>query len=153
MYLGIDLGTSGLRGSAIDEHGKELATVRIPLPHLQQPSDWQHAAFNIIAQLCDQVASSLIRAIAIDGTSATVMLCDGNGEPCSPALMYNDQSCSAEAEQLSRIVPEDSAACTCEQVPNRATNMVTRTSRDIDSSIPTTADFCDITAVRHDWPG
>ena len=69
IYLGIDLGTSGVRGSAIDERGKELAAVRLPLPHLQQPSDWQHAAFNCIAQLCDQLEPGSIRAIAIDGTS------------------------------------------------------------------------------------
>jgi sugar (pentulose or hexulose) kinase len=111
IYLGIDLGTSGVRGSAIDEQGNELATVRLPLPHLQQPSDWQHAAFNVITRLCDQLASGSIRAIAIDGTSATVMLCDDDGQPCSPALMYNDQSCTEQAEQIGRHAPQDSAAC------------------------------------------
>ena len=110
IFLGIDLGTSGVRGSAIDEDGKERASVKIPLPHLQQPSDWQHAALNIIAQLCEQVAADTIRAIAIDGTSSTVMLCDDSGEPCSPALMYNDQSCTAQAKQVSRFAPQDSAA-------------------------------------------
>ena len=51
IFLGIDLGTSGVRGSAIDRQGKELATARIPLPPVQQPADWQHAAFNVIRQL------------------------------------------------------------------------------------------------------
>ena len=110
IYLGIDLGTSGVRGSAIDTHGKELASVKLPLPHLQQADDWQHAAFNVIARLCEQLDAGSIRAIAIDGTSATVMLCDGDGQPCSPALMYNDQSCTREAEQVRRHAPEDSAA-------------------------------------------
>ena len=110
IYLGIDLGTSGVRGSAIDEQGNELAAVRLPLPHLQQPSDWQHVALNCSAQLCDQLDAALIRAIAIDGTSATVMLCDDDGQPCSLALMYNDQSCTAQAKQIGRIAPNDSAA-------------------------------------------
>ncbi len=100
IFLGIDLGTSGVRGSAIDLQGKELATARIPLPPIQQPADWQHAAFNVIGQLCEQVESELIQAIAVDGTSGTVILCDGHGEPCSPALMYNDQSCTEEAEEI-----------------------------------------------------
>ena len=73
IFLGIDLGTSGVRGSAIDGSGKELATAKIPLPHIQQPSDWQHGAFNVIRHLTDQVESGAIRAIAIDGTSGTVM--------------------------------------------------------------------------------
>lgn len=110
IFLGIDLGTSGVRGSAIDTRGNELATARIPLPHIQQPSDWQHAAFNVIRLLCDQVESEQIQSIAIDGTSGTVMLCDEAGEPCSPALMYNDQSCTEEAAIINRHAPEDSAA-------------------------------------------
>jgi sugar (pentulose or hexulose) kinase len=110
IVLGIDLGTSGVRGSAIDTQGNELATARIPLPRMQQPSDWRHAAFDVIRRLCDQVDPGLIQAIAIDGTSGTVMLCDDDGEPCSPALMYYDQSCTDEAEEISRHAPEDSAA-------------------------------------------
>jgi len=110
IFLGIDLGTSGVRGSAINAQGDELACISLPLPHLQQPSDWQHASFHVIRQLCDQVEAPMIKAIAIDGTSGTVLLCDQNGEPCSPALMYNDQSCTEEALQVSRYAPEDSAA-------------------------------------------
>jgi len=110
IFLGIDLGTSGVRGSAIDLQGNELASARVPLPQNQQPSDWQHAAFNIIHQLCGQLDTELIQSIAIDGTSGTVMLCDAAGEPCSPALMYNDQSCSAEADEVSRYAPGDCAA-------------------------------------------
>ena len=41
IYLGIDLGTSGVRGSAIDPQGKELATARLPLPSIQQALDWK----------------------------------------------------------------------------------------------------------------
>ena len=110
LFIGIDLGTSGVRGSAIDLDGNELASVRIPLPQIQFAADWQHAAFNVIGQLCDQVESDAIQAIAIDGTSGSVMLCDGSGEPCSPVMMYNDQSCIEEAETVSRFAPENSAA-------------------------------------------
>ena len=110
IFIGIDLGTSGVRGSAIDRQGKELATARIPLPPMQQPADWQQAAFNVIRQLRDQVDAELIQAIAIDGTSGTVVLCDDHGEPCSPALMYNDQSCTEQAEEITRHAPENSAA-------------------------------------------
>ncbi len=110
IFLGIDLGTSGVRGSAIDTQGKELAIARTALPRIQQPSDWQHASFDVIRQLCDQVDSGLIQSIAIDGTSGTVMLCDNTGEPCSPALMYYDQSCTDEAEVINHHAPENSAA-------------------------------------------
>ncbi len=110
IFLGIDLGTSGVRGSAIDLDGNELASIRIPLPQLQLAADWRHAAFNVIGQLSDQVETDAIQAIAIDGTSGSVLLCDGSGEPCSPVLMYNDQSCTEEAELVSRYAPENSPA-------------------------------------------
>ena len=110
IFLGVDLGTSGVRGSAIDGSGKELASTRMPLPHIQQPSDWQHGAFNVIRHLCDQVEAGAIQAIAVDGTSGTVMLCDDDGEPCSAALMYNDLSCTEEARVIDRIAPPHSAA-------------------------------------------
>ena len=110
LYLGIDLGTSGVRGSAIDSKGKEVATASLPLQHNQQPSDWQHAAFAVIRRLGEQVGSGSIQSIAIDGTSGTVMLCDDSGAPCSAVLMYHDQSCTQQAEAISRYAPTDSAA-------------------------------------------
>ena len=110
IFLGIDLGTSGVRGCAIDKLGKELAGIKIPLPRIQQPPDWRHAAFSVISQLCDQVEAGQIAAIAIDGTSGTVMLCRDDGEPCTPALMYNDQSCTEQARLVGHHAPEDSAA-------------------------------------------
>ena len=110
IFLGIDLGTSGVRGCAIDLQGEELASIKIPLPDIQQPPDWRHAAFNVIGQLCGQVETRQIKAIAIDGTSGTVLLCSDDGEPCSPALMYNDQSCTEEARQVRHHAPEDCAA-------------------------------------------
>ena len=110
IYLGIDLGTSGVRGSAIDAQAKELASINRPLPRIQQPSDWQHAAFEVISGLCRQFDPQKIQSIAVDGTSGTVMLCEQGGEPCSAALMYNDQSCTREAEEISQVAPADSAA-------------------------------------------
>ena len=110
IFLGIDLGTSAVRGSAVDDSGRELAFARIPLPHIQQPPDWQHAAFNVVRHLSDQVEADRIQAIAVDGTSGTVMLCDAGGTPRTPALMYNDQSCTDEATIVARYAPEDCAA-------------------------------------------
>ncbi len=110
IFLGIDLGTSGVRGSAVDASGREVASTRIPLPHIQQPPDWQHASFNVIRHLVAQVDPDAIKAIAIDGTSGTVLLCDDEGAPCSAALMYNDQSCVEEAAQVDRVAPQHSAA-------------------------------------------
>ena len=109
-FLGIDLGTSGVRGSVIDNEGIERAHAKIAFPHNQQAEDWHRGTFDIIRRLCSQVEAARIRAIAVDGTSSTVMLCSDDGTPRTPALMYNDLRCSLEAETIKSHAPEDSAA-------------------------------------------
>lgn len=110
VFLGVDLGTSGVRCSAIDNAGNELATSSEVLSQNQQPDDWKRAAFKVINSVREKVDADAIAAIAIDGTSSTVMLCDTDGTPCSPPIMYNDQSCTQEAEEIKPHAPENSAA-------------------------------------------
>jgi sugar (pentulose or hexulose) kinase len=118
VFLGIDLGTSGVRGSCIDLEGKELASFQLPLelPTIngdsihQEPGVWKQTAYEVIRHLSQQVKPLEITALAIDGTSSTVLLCDDSGNPSSPALMYNDQSCLDEAQIISDIAPTDCAA-------------------------------------------
>ena len=46
------------------------------------------------------------RAISVDGTSGTLLLCDHRGTPLSQGLMYNDRRATAEAARLaSRFAP------------------------------------------------
>ncbi len=115
LYLGIDVGTSGLRLALIDTAGKLAATVREPLPPSrregpraeQDPHDW----WNALVTACRRLAPDLRRrivAIAIDGTSGTVLLTDAEGRPLHPALMYDDARASAEAERLRAIAPPES---------------------------------------------
>ncbi len=51
-----------------------------------------------------------IAALAIDGTSGTLVACDENGQPLAPALMYNDSRAAAEALLISKIAPANSGA-------------------------------------------
>lgn len=51
-----------------------------------------------------------IRALAIDGTSGTVLLTDDHGNPLTPGLMYNDARATVELEQIRAVAPADSPA-------------------------------------------
>ena len=122
LFLGIDIGTSGVRGSVINAKGEELTSYRTALksPDIkgtrieQDPLIWKQATHKVIKALSDQLHScsdpKTIVAIAIDGTSGTVLVCDEAGTPLSKALMYNDQSCSKEATQIAEIAPADCGA-------------------------------------------
>lgn len=103
-FLGIDFGTSGARAIVIDAAGEVLARHHVEL--LGEPSGplWRTALFELIGQIPFSIRNEL-RAIAINGTSATVMLCDSTGEPLGAPLAYNDARACAEAEKLGQIAP------------------------------------------------
>ncbi|MEM1238502.1 MAG: FGGY-family carbohydrate kinase [Cyanobacteria bacterium P01_H01_bin.26] len=89
-YLGIDFGTSGARAIAIDGSGQVVAETRCPYPTREPEADgWCHTLWILI----DQIPAGIRRkmaAIAIDGTSGTVLLCDRNHTPLTQPLLYND---------------------------------------------------------------
>lgn len=109
MYLGIDFGTSGARAVAIDPDAHILAGAEYPFNAGSRvseplPSLWRRALFSLICQISPEIRGSLER-IAINGTSATVLLCDRQGEPVTEPLLYNDDRGVAVMERLRAIAP------------------------------------------------
>lgn len=116
LFLGLDVGTSGCRAAVINADGQQLDFQSVPLPVStgdkpcveQNPNDWWQALTCLIKHKLDATLKAGIRAIAIDGTSASLLLCDEQGEPLTPCLMYNDQRAISEAAVIEAIAP---AAC------------------------------------------
>jgi sugar (pentulose or hexulose) kinase len=117
-FVGIDLGTSGCRAIAIDAAGKVLGESRAPLPatrHLadsgreQDPGAWWAAVLATLDGLHTQ-GTGPVAAISVDGTSGSILLCDAEGRPCGPALMYDDTRAVGEARRVATIAPADSPA-------------------------------------------
>ncbi|MEH2449155.1 MAG: FGGY-family carbohydrate kinase [Nostoc sp.] len=108
LYLGIDFGTSGARGVVIDEEGSCIqAEVRYPFqdsPAPVMPKIWQEALFVLVELIPDQLRRE-IKAIAINGTSSTVLLVDAAGNPTDAPLLYNDARGSLMLEHLRSIAP------------------------------------------------
>lgn len=118
LFIGIDLGTSGCRAVAIDEQHLIQAEAAVDLPaptrrdtHIEQdPELWWDAVCNCLDSLTTKINAGLVAAIAVDGTSATVLLSDEQGEPLGPALMYNDARATTQAEAIALIAPTNTAA-------------------------------------------
>ncbi|MEH1826912.1 MAG: FGGY-family carbohydrate kinase [Nostoc sp.] len=108
LYLGIDFGTSGARGVVIDEEASYIqAEVRYPFqdsPAAVTPKIWQEALFVLVEQIPDQLRRK-IKAIAINGTSSTILLVDAVGNPVDAPLLYNDTRGSFVLEHLRSIAP------------------------------------------------
>ncbi len=117
MYvLGLDVGTQGARALVCDGGGKVVAqaseqfatpeSVELLSPGYaeQHPSDWWDAVVacthKVIADLRWQgIAEGAIAAVAVDSTSGTIIPLDGMGIALRPAIMYNDNRATAEADE------------------------------------------------------
>jgi sugar (pentulose or hexulose) kinase len=103
-FLGIDFGTGGARATVIDEAGEILTECRYDFHGEQSAPLWRTALFELIGQI-PVALRSVLRAIAIDATSATVLLCDAAGEALSAPLLYNDARAGTEAATLAQLAP------------------------------------------------
>jgi len=118
LYLGIDVGTSGCRAVVIDEHGSQVATHHVSMPapdhdgaRISQNSQiWWQAVCRLLAELGRTIALNEITAIAVDGTSGTLLITDDQGNPLCDALMYNDARSHKEAEIIAATAPPESGA-------------------------------------------
>ena len=112
-YLGLDFGTSGARAIAI--HQAPFLSPTTQILHEQSlvfgsaqaardPMSWKAMLFELLGDLPKEVRSQL-RAIAINGTSSTVLLCDLSGQLLGSPMIYSDKGNPAVLDQLSTVVP------------------------------------------------
>ncbi|MEG4531762.1 FGGY-family carbohydrate kinase [Microcoleus sp. D2_18a_D3] len=109
LYLGIDFGTTGARSTVIDSQGTihcetEYTFANNGQQQLELPSVWQNALWDSIEQIPPTIRNQ-VRAIALDGTSSTVMLCNTDGIPVCEPILYNDARGAAVTERLRAIAP------------------------------------------------
>ncbi|MFQ6551925.1 xylulokinase [Aestuariibius insulae] len=108
MYIGLDLGTSGLKGVVLDEDDSILAEASAPLtvqrPHPgwseQDPQSWIAAAEAVLAELGRQVDLGSIKAIGLSGQMHGATLVGEDDRALRPSILWNDTRASEEAASL-----------------------------------------------------
>lgn len=118
LTVGIDIGTSGVRAVAVDWSNQVVAEARAPLPPpqrdgarvAQDPWLWWAAVEAVVAELTARVPAQHIEALAVDGTSGTVLLTDAAHQPLGEALMYSDAHAVDEAAAIAGVAPADHPA-------------------------------------------
>ncbi len=109
MYIGLDLGTSGLKGILVDDRQQVLAEATAPLtvqrPHdgwsEQDPAEWIAAARSVMAQLATQ-GLGRVRGIGLSGHMHGATLLDSADQILRPCILWNDTRSFAEAAALDR---------------------------------------------------
>jgi xylulokinase len=110
MYLGLDLGTSGVKATLIDDGqavvgaGSSPIEVSRPRPGWseQNPRDWIAATERAIGAVRAAHAEALaaVRGIGLSGQMHGATLLDDRDEPLRPCLLWNDTRAHAEAAAL-----------------------------------------------------
>ncbi len=108
MYIGLDLGTSGLKGILIDDTQAVLAEATAPLtverPQAgwseQDPAAWIAAADGVMRALGAQVDLGAVRGIGLSGQQHGAVTLDASDAVLRPAILWNDTRAHREAAEL-----------------------------------------------------
>ena len=110
LLLGIDLSTTGAKALLIDPDGRVVGSATTPLslssPHPlwseQEPREWWEATANSIAQVLKEAnaAGADIAAIGLTGQMHGLVVLDSDLEVLRPAILWNDQRCGAECDEI-----------------------------------------------------
>jgi len=119
MFIGIDLGTSGVKAVLLDRNGQVRASashslsVSRPQPRWseQAPQDWWQASTAALAELLAQaraagIGAQQIEALGLTGQMHGATLLDAQGDVLRPAILWNDGRSDVECRELETAVPQ-----------------------------------------------
>ena len=110
VAVGIDVGTTAVKGVAIDEAGAVLGVAEAGYPFAtpapgwveQDPEDWWGATQSLLTRL---LGRELVPAgIGLSGQMHGLVALDGAGRVVRPAILWNDQRTARECEQIERTI-------------------------------------------------
>ncbi|MBU2879931.1 xylulokinase [Aliiglaciecola lipolytica] len=115
MFLGIDLGTSGVKVIILDEQDRLLAqasgslSVSRPAPLFseQNPADWWLATCTAIEELKNTHSALLqsVKAIGLSGQMHGATLLDKDNKVIRPAILWNDGRSASQCLELEKREP------------------------------------------------
>jgi D-ribulokinase len=112
VFVGVDLGTQGVRALAVDDDGgvragssRRLESHRGRGPdgdprHEQHPETWCRAVEEVLGEIGAAVDVARVHGLAVDATSGSVVLVDGHERTLTPGVMYDDARGRAHVEAV-----------------------------------------------------
>lgn len=106
--IGIDVGTSGLKGIVLAENGTIVATALAAYPLLtprpgwteQDPDAWWQAAVEVLHALVEQAQGVELCGLGLAGQMHGSVFLDGDDRVIRPALLWNDARTGAEVAAI-----------------------------------------------------
>ncbi|MGE5674972.1 MAG: xylulokinase [Mycobacterium leprae] len=117
LFIGIDVGTSGVRTIAVDEAGSLVAQattehpLHVPQPGWteQDPQDWWNGAVQSLRQVVAALGQRAgeIAAVGLTGQMHGSVFLDEDGKVIRPAILWNDQRTVEEAALIEELIGRD----------------------------------------------
>jgi len=112
MFLGIDIGTSGVKAIILDAGGAVAAQASAPLTvsrpqplwSEQDPTDWWQATEAAVLALPAELRAH-VQAVGLAGQMHGATVLDASDQPLRPAILWNDGRSFAECAELEAAVP------------------------------------------------
>jgi xylulokinase len=111
LCIGLDVGTSGLKGIVLAEDGAVVASATADYPLLtprpgwteQEPETWWRASLEVLRELRSETPGP-ITAIGLTGQMHGAVFLDRDRQVIRPAILWNDQRTAAECVEIERRV-------------------------------------------------
>jgi xylulokinase len=109
-FLGLDIGTSGVKVILVNEAGEveRAATTPLQLTTLrpgwaeQDPAAWWEAALAAMRDVLREGAAVRVAAVGISGQMHSSVFLDRDGEVIRPALLWSDGRTTAECREITQ---------------------------------------------------
>ena len=116
IVIGLDVGTSGTKGIAIDAAGTVLASGLVEYPLYspkpnwaeQDPADWKAAAVEVLSELGQALGARAaeVKGLGLTGQMHGSVFLDEGNRVLRPALLWCDQRTAKQCEAITSTVGE-----------------------------------------------
>jgi sugar (pentulose or hexulose) kinase len=115
LYIGLDLGTSGLKGVALSDGGAVVARAQasypthrpVPLAAEQDTADWIMAAESALRELARQCNCDEWAGIGLSGMLPTLVTLSASNLPNGPAVTWEDARAELQGSRLRELIGAD----------------------------------------------
>jgi len=117
LFIGLDVGTTGVKGLLVDEKGRIMGNWSEPLELItpksgwneQDPKEWWKNVVAVLKRLNEKATEigGKVRAISTSGQMHSLVLLDGKGNVLRNAILWNDQRTHRECEIITEEFGEE----------------------------------------------
>jgi xylulokinase len=114
-FLGVDVGTSGIKAVVVDARGTVRSSATTPLTLStprpgwaeQRPQDWWTAGIASVRRAVRSAEGMRVAAVGLSGQMHSSVFLDARGSVIRPALLWCDGRTTAECREITARVGED----------------------------------------------